>query len=232
MTKVLDMNPEVTQIVVRSDSLITPASLEKEAEVRKLIKRYIADNLQKGTDFYELEFGGRKTKPSLSKPGSEKFMSLFHLRAEFTKDEDTWNMAGSKSGLLCYVCKLYAKGGQLVGEGRGARDMQKDGGDANKALKMAQKSAQIDAVLRTGALSDFFTQDIEDMKDELPTIQLEDEKNLGRQIMALLVRLNRVPENASREDVEKAVKLTTDLSLSKANYKEILSRLKTLNSGE
>ena len=38
--------------------------------------------------------------------------------------------------------------------------------DINKAIKMAQKSAQIDAVLRTGALSEAFTQDINDEDDQ------------------------------------------------------------------
>jgi hypothetical protein len=36
-------------------------------------------------------------------------------------------------------------------------------GDANKAIKMAQKSAQIDAVLRCAGLSEVFTQDLEDL---------------------------------------------------------------------
>src|SRR4030095_3163710 len=38
-----------------------------------------------------------------------------------------------------------------------------DFGDVNKTLKMAQKSAQTDAVLRFAGLSEIFTQDLEDM---------------------------------------------------------------------
>lgn len=229
MEKVIDITPEKTQIAIRNDSLITSASLEKEAETRKLINDYISNNLKEGTDFYKLTIGGKESKPSLSKPGSEKFMSLFHLRAEFEKDEDTWNMAGQKVGLFCYICKLYTKVGQLVGEGRGARDVQKDGGDVNKAIKMAQKSAQIDAILRTGALSDLFTQDLEDMK-ETATIPADD-LPIKQQIMSLLKKLGRIGNNADREEIEKAVKLTTDLSLIPKNYSEIVSRLKILNEG-
>src|SRR3989338_5798182 len=160
--KILDITPKETQIVLRKDSgLVTAEALEREEETRKLIKGYISKNLKKGTDYYELQIGGRTSKPSLSKPGAEKFMSLFHLRAEFERDNDTWEMMGKKDGVLCYVCKLYTKSGQLVGEGRGARDVHKDG-DINKTIKMAQKSANIDAVLRVGALSEMFTQDLKD----------------------------------------------------------------------
>lgn len=235
MTKILDITPKERQVAIRSDSLVTQSALDREAETRKLIKGYISQNLKKGTDFYELNIGGRTSKPSLSKPGSEKFMSLFHLRAEFERDNDTWEMAGRKDGLLCYVCKLYTKNGLLVGEGRGARDMMKDNGDANKAIKMAQKSAQIDAILRTGALSDFFTQDIEDMKDESldqdPALQeaqkhdkIVDQK---ARIMKLLnqIHLRKVTQ---LEEIQHLIQQHTDLPLEVENYSEIIARLNTL----
>ena len=41
--------------------------------------------------------------------------------------------------------------------------MDKDKGDINKSLKMAEKSAHIDATLRIAGLSEIFTQDLEDM---------------------------------------------------------------------
>ncbi len=153
-------------------AMMTPANLQTqidiETEKRGIIEKYIEANMKKGVDFYTLEIFNKKkgqyeeSKPSLSKPGSEKFMSLFHLRAEFAQDSETWNMLGAKPGNLCYVCRLYTKNSELVGEGRGARAIGQDG-DINKAIKMAQKSAQIDAILRTGSLSDLFTQDLEDM---------------------------------------------------------------------
>jgi hypothetical protein len=49
-----------------------------------------------------------------------------------------------------------------VAEGVGARSLAQDYGDVNKALKMAEKSAHIDATLRLAGLSEVFTQDIED----------------------------------------------------------------------
>lgn len=233
MTKIQDIEPKGIQVVVRKESnLITPEALEREEETRKLIKGYISKNLKKGTDYYELTIGGRKSKPSLSKSGAEKFMSLFHLRAEFGKDEDTWSMAGSKAGMICYVCKLYTKSGQLVGEGRGARDMAKDNGDLNKSIKMSQKSANIDAVLRVGALSDVFTLDLEDMKEvaqEIPTVQLDTkftEEQHKLTITKLLAALKIKPK--SKEESEKYIKDLTQLELSPENYEEIISRLRVV----
>lgn len=160
--------------MTKDQSLTVPSELalqvKQEGEKRQILAKYVSDNMKQGTDFYTLRIGGRESKPSLSKPGSEKVLSLFHWRAEFVRDTDTWEMLGSPAGVLCYLCKLYTiKDGILVGEGRGARDSKKDGNDLNKAIKMAEKSAQIDAVLRTGGLSDLFTQDIEDLEsDESP----------------------------------------------------------------
>lgn len=46
----------------------------------------------------------------------------------------------------------------------------------NKAIKMAQKSAFVDAVIRATGMSDLFTQDLEDMsKDDLPQNHAHDE---------------------------------------------------------
>jgi hypothetical protein len=50
-----------------------------------------------------------------------------------------------------------------VGQGRGVAELREPGMDnANKAVKMAQKRAQVDAVLRCAGLSQWFTQDLEE----------------------------------------------------------------------
>jgi hypothetical protein len=56
--------------------------------------------------------------------------------------------------------------GTVVADGIGARSAEQDYGDLNKALKMACKSAHIDATLRMAGLSEIFTQDLEDMPPE------------------------------------------------------------------
>ncbi len=142
-----------------------------EAEKRTLITQYITKHMKEGADYGSIRIGGRDSKPSLFKPGSEKFLSLFKLTAKFEKDTDTWEMAGSKEGVFAYKCSLIASNGNVVGEGRGAATMQEKQWSLNTCIKIAEKRAQIDAVLRTGALSDFFTQDLEDMAPETPKMQ-------------------------------------------------------------
>lgn len=100
-----------------------------------------------------------KGKKSLAKGGAEKIASIFTWTAQFEKDTDTLSMLGDQKGLVAYKCTLV--NGQFVGEGRGAATLSKNEGDPNKTIKMAQKSAFIDAVLRASGLSDFFTQDLD-----------------------------------------------------------------------
>jgi len=103
---------------------------------------------------------GRK---SLGKGGAEKIASIFGWHASFTADKEALEMFGNAKGLVAFVCTLTDKNGVFVGEGRGSASLDKNQSDPNKTLKMAQKSAFIDATLRASGLSDFFTQDIEDM---------------------------------------------------------------------
>jgi hypothetical protein len=103
-----------------------------------------------------------KGKKSLAKGGAEKIASIFKWSAKFEKDSDSLDMLGVKPGLVAFRCSLSLLG-KFVGEGRGAASLAGNAGDPNKTLKMAQKSAFIDAVLRASGLSDFYTQDLEDM---------------------------------------------------------------------
>jgi len=102
-------------------------------------------------------------KATLCKPGSEKICGLLQLRPRFKRDVDSWEMLGGEAGLVTLMCELVTPAGVVVAEGRGARHRDQDMGDTNKCLKMAQKSAQTDAVLRCAGLSEIFTQDLEDL---------------------------------------------------------------------
>lgn len=240
------MAKEDKAVVRAPDVSVSAEGIEKETAMRAMLKKYIGDHMKPGVDYYTLRIGGRDSKPSLSKPGAEKFMSLFKLRAEFTRDQETWEMLGSKAGLVCYVCKLFTAGGNLVGEGRGAREVTGKESDPNKVIKMAQKSAMIDAILRTGALSDFFTQDLEDMPQSTPDVHVEapsrpeptpadrsraravTEAQIAklppnRQIVFLLTELG--DEVDTKEDVEGAVKKRTGLALKPENFETIIERL-------
>lgn len=173
---------EMPKDIIRRENQVQPITtqdlkkrMEEETEQRKLITDFITEHMKAGVDFGTIKFTKRdgtevESKPSLFKPGSEKFCSLFHFRPTFERDNDTWEMSGKISGLFCYKCELISTNGFVVGEGRGSANIsEKQGWTANNAIKIAEKRAQIDAVLRTGGLSDFFTQDIEDMPREVIT---------------------------------------------------------------
>ena len=113
--------------------------MQAYAAQRAVVTRYIKEQMTEGVDYYTLTIKGRVSKATLSKAGSEKFLSLFQLSAQFQQDEATWRMLGSKDGLLCYTCMLMTRSGEVIGEGRGARSVTQDGGDINKAIKMATK---------------------------------------------------------------------------------------------
>jgi hypothetical protein len=137
----------------------------RDQEMRQVIDEYIKNNMVSGKDYGTINIKGKQSKPSLLKPGAEKFCGLFKIRPTFRQDLETLEMLGNTPGILAYVCDLVDSRGQVVGEGRGVAKTDPVHGsdfDINKQVKIAEKRAQIDAVLRAGGLSDFFTQDMED----------------------------------------------------------------------
>jgi hypothetical protein len=223
-TRALDaqMSPTAARVPVPATGPVTTtadlaASLEAWTAQREVIADFIRHHFHEGIDYYTLQLGGKDTKPSLSKVGAEKFLGLFQLQATFHKDEDTWEMLGRPVGVLCYRCVLTTKGGEIVGEGRGCRDVKKDGGDANKAIKMSEKSALIDAVLRTGALSDGYTQDVEDMAQDA------ERQTQKRAIVTALRRLGFAGGDGPAYATE--VQKRTGLTLVPEHYALILQRL-------
>lgn len=138
--------------------------MERDKEIRAIINDYIKNNMVSGKDYGTININGKESKPSLFKPGAEKFCGLFKIRPTFKKDIETVEMLGNTAGIIAYICELVDSRGRVLGEGRGSSSVDPKGKDfdVNKAVKIAEKRAQIDAVLRTGGLSDFFTQDMED----------------------------------------------------------------------
>lgn len=155
--------------------IATPAELiERHKEVTILIK----DSLEEGKDYGIIP--GTNAKNVLLKPGAERLCVAFGCHPEYKvssadADHDRKNdyfrrgQAEQSVGFYRYVivCDLL-RGGQVVGSGIGScstmenkyisrpRDVE------NTVLKMAQKRALVAAVLNTFALSDRFTQDIEE----------------------------------------------------------------------
>jgi len=167
-----------------NDPAALKAQLETYGEARRLLVEWLMSQLVAGIDYTlihrKVGARGQKTdcpekgnltgracptcggKSTLCKPGSEKICGLLRLQPKFRRDVEAWEMLGSEPGLVCLVCELYTAAGVIVAEGRGSRHRDQDFGDTNKTLKMAQKSAQTDAVLRCAGLSEIFTQDLED----------------------------------------------------------------------
>ena len=159
-------------VEVKDIESVTPEQIKKLAEIetqkRKAITEFINKHFKDGIDYGTIEMRGKtgkqyKSKPCLFKPGSEKWCSLFKIRPTFKIDRKTMESFRNIPGLVAYICYLKNSKGEIIGEGRGAAYLgERQGWTPNNVVKIAQKRAQIDAVLRTGSLSDFFTQDLED----------------------------------------------------------------------
>lgn len=125
-------------------------------EMRKYFIEQVLPELKENQDFYTI-----KNKKSLAKGGAEKLASIWGVVAKFERDDETREMLPNVKDMVAFKCTLK-KGNKIVGEGRGADILQRNQNDPNKTIKMAQKRAYIDAVIRTTGLSDIFTQDLED----------------------------------------------------------------------
>ena len=106
------------------------------------------------------------SKPSLRKPGAEKICGMLGVIPTFPtlKNYEDLALQGIPIDQIILRCHLLSQGGDVLADGVGARSVKTDYGDLNKSLKMALKSAHIDATLRMAGLSEIFTQDLEDMK--------------------------------------------------------------------
>lgn len=155
---IVEKSEEISKEIVAQPSAVvkTEEEIDTYLATRKAFIEKVNSICVEGRDYHIIQ--GKK---SLAKGGAEKIASIFKWTAKFEKDTDSLSMLGDIKGLVAYKCTLM--NGQFVGEGRGAAMLAKNAGDPNKTLKMAQKSAFIDAVLRGSGLSDFYTQDLEDM---------------------------------------------------------------------
>src|SRR5439155_15438740 len=105
------------------------------------------------------------SRAGLLKAGAEKICKLFRLRPRFRQDAESYQMLGSPAGTICLVCELEDEHGMIVAEGRGARTKDQEYGEVNKTIKLAEKAAQTDAVLRFAAVSEIFSQDTDEVKE-------------------------------------------------------------------
>ncbi len=161
--------------------------LDEYTERRNCFRLWLLEQLREGVHFgvppgcepdSRIDPLQWKAKPSLYKAGADFICDLLQMDPAFTPDMDTWKMLGAKEGSVVVCCKLISRGnspffprpkGEILGEGRGAGMAGVKKRDGNGAIKIAQKSAKIDAVINTLGLSDLFTQDLEDLTPRSPS---------------------------------------------------------------
>jgi hypothetical protein len=129
---------------------------------------FIKDNLQKGTDYMSIQGG----KPTLLKSGAEKMNILMRYKARYEKTNEVMNPKD------CYYyvevkCTLIDKDNNVVAEciascNNKEKAREKIGfyDSLNPVLKVAEKRAYVGATLNANALSQFYTQDLEDTNIE------------------------------------------------------------------
>lgn len=149
------------------------AGLQRRQDNRQALIQWIRAALVDGIDYGSIPTKRGPSKPSLWKPGAEKITGMLGVMVAYPSLKETEQalLTGFTLEHLLVRCELKDAGGRVLAEGVGARSLKQDFGDLNKCLKMAEKSAHIDAVLRLAGLSEVFTQDLEDQKglgEEIP----------------------------------------------------------------
>jgi hypothetical protein len=147
---------------------IFKAGIKRRGENRKALMEWVRSALVEGVDYGSIPTKRGPSKPSLWKPGAEKICGMLGVTVHFPTLHDYEQAAlhGVELHHIIIRCELHDASGHGVADGVGARSLKQDYGDINKALKMAEKSAHIDATLRMAGLSEVFTQDLEDMQPE------------------------------------------------------------------
>jgi hypothetical protein len=185
-----DVIPATGAVVARSTSVFDgnvqefKGALARRGENRKALIDWVRGSLVDGTDFGRIHSKKKSecqhrgppgctpdkepyhwSKNTLFKPGAEKICGMLGVTPTFPtmKDYEQSALNGVPIESIILRCHLLSAEGGVVAEGTGARNVAQDYGNLNTALKMASKSAHIDATLRMAGLSEIFTQDLDDI---------------------------------------------------------------------
>jgi len=134
--------------------------LERRANNRLTFLSVVKNALTEGVDYCNLPVKGKKALPTLLKGGGEVVCQILGLTPDI-------QIAESTEQSIVMRCYLLNEHQQIVSVGYGSRtyDLDAKNGGNNKTIKMAVKSAYLDAVIRAGALSSLFTLDLEDNQE-------------------------------------------------------------------
>ncbi len=94
----------------------------------------------------------------LWKSGAEKILHILGLSVHFPNLNQFEIACVHKSEItqVILTCQLKNQNGKVVGEGTGARHIKQDGWNLNTSIKIACKSAMVDATIRVAGLTGIF----------------------------------------------------------------------------
>lgn len=156
---------------------IFQAGLDRRKANRQVLMSWIKSALVDGVDFGSIKTKRGLSKPSLFKPGAEKICGMLGVTARFPTlhEYERAVLTGIEIHAVILRCELIDHQNRIVADGVGARVLKQDFGDLNKSLKMALKSAHIDATLRMAGLSEVFSQDLEDLINQDQNLPVTEE---------------------------------------------------------
>jgi hypothetical protein len=187
---------------------------KNQEELATLAKTFLIEN----EDYGSIKTKRGLTRPTLLKNGAEKLCNLLGLRARFPNlaEYERAALSGIELQHLILRCELVDSQNRVVAEGVGGRSTIQDMDfnkkpDWNKLMKMLQKSAHIDAVIRCAGIS--FAQEQEDEeKITSPQITSEQLSTLLKQLKISNVDLIRYTNWVNKVCESKQLPPITDLS--------------------
>ena len=152
---------------------MTPSQLQERIDAIHAFEKTLIDSMTEGRHFY-VQTNMLVPRQILSKGGAEYLAKLFNWTVVLSEPRFTRvaTHKGEASQQVYFEAHVVNEKNQILAYGGGARSLTQDAGSLNTALKMARKSAFVDAVLRGSGLSSYFDQDvIESQLDDEPRVQ-------------------------------------------------------------
>ena len=173
--------------------------LAVRGENRQALVGWLKDALIAGTDYGRIHYvkkatcdkgasctnAAHFTKDVLFKPGAQKICGMLGVTPSYpnlARYEEA-ALAGVKITSIVLRCQILSVDGRVLAEGVGARALEQDYGDLNKSLKMAAKSAHLDATLSLAGLSEIFAHPdspTDNRSEEPDPAQIPEGRNRGR----------------------------------------------------
>lgn len=140
---------------------ITPSQLQERMDAIHAFEKMLIDSMVENRHYY-IQTNMMIPRKILSKGGAEYLAKLFNWKVVLSEPR-FMNTSGNnhETGQQVFIdAQVIDENNQTLAYGGGARSLAQDGFYLNTSLKMARKSAFVDAVLRASGLSGYFGQDI------------------------------------------------------------------------